>query len=1095
MTQNPSTKLLFLPPLQDKSSVGAGQPGVWQYDTNVAFDKVAESLELPEGREIENLASIPDMWARPLWVEMVLTGDAPHPLRPILKAQWQGMLAAIALAKAQGFKLRAQFLDLRQSQSNNDEFISSLLQLIPSPEKTIYKLEDSKKNPWENIFLFLWDERPVGMTSPSTLICPSGDGDWTGLPWWSEGKLRSPIEPEDCLIEDEKIQLWLWLDRLKSELENCTGNYAGKIKELAIEFQNELVESLKQELRIESQRELVESLKTKTMRLARTPRHFGEDIVLGPVATLNTPIEGKPMPSSVVLTPQIKQIGKEEVVFIPDPKEIVKQWKNKKDKDIWIYDTNLINFNLEEFKKKYKGEYLTSTEIFLEDFYFIKESKQLPGALMPTRYEEVTYTVEGNEYQLTPLLPINQKLFRYFTSEELIKIIELQPIKIGPESGVQISLNLPLSGGEYRINKDYPIKKENALAELPNLEIWPNFKAVGWQEYYGFYYSEKLDETNKTFRVKFPNYQAQHPEELDKFQLTRLEEFPAFIICQDEAKLSLELGLILLKTPPRYGDGDPNKTWTVGVDFGTSFTNVYYSINQQANPLSLSALNLQVTETSGATRLSLLYDNFISGIEQQLPLASVLTTKGTKGQTEPIFDGRIYIPENLDEFDPKNADIKTNLKWDSQTLQYNQLFLEHLALSIAAEAAIKNVRIIEWSISYPSSFAGREKNIYSAHWQRIIEDLQAKTGLEHKMLPRAKGKFYRSESLALAHYFDAEAGEDLLYTTCIDMGGGSSDISIWLNHRLIHQCSVLLAGNLLFSQFVKQKPQFVQQQFDIDVSSLAGGLKDEPFYTKLNSVLSGKGEKWLREKRALLDDEPDLQYVLTRTAIGISGLYYYVGTILNALNIEGLYVREENTPVYIGGNGSRIFHWLAPGGLFDSSCNAHRLFSRMLSKGSGFLDTSEETVLSTQPKSEVACGLVLDQKRTRLIGLDDEDEDPFAGEDCYVNGEYVSWKSRLKLPEDVQNFQVPELLNLSSFLDDFHQALTDLKIKDIKPLEEYRDQNKWEYIWKKTKRRLDDQLLKNYKGNSDELRREPPFILALKSLLQVLRGDKNYEKS
>ncbi len=1074
MTQNPSTKLLFLPPLQDKSSVGAGQPGEWQYGSNVTFDKIAESLELPEGREIENLPSIPDMWARPLWVEMVLTGDAPHPLRPVLKAQWQGMLAAIALAKAQGFKLRAQFLDL--SQLRTDKFIGSLLQLIPSPEKTIYQLENDKKNPWENIFLFLWDKRPVGMTSPSTLVCPAADGDWTGLPWWSEGKLRSPIEPEDCLTEDEKTQLWLWLNQLKSELENCTGNYAGKIKELAIEFQSELSDSLR----------LAPS--TQKIRLARTGRHFGEEIVLGPIETLNTPIEAKPMPSSVVVKPQ--QInGKEEVIFIPEREELLKQWNQKQAKEIWIYDTNLVNFNLEEFNKKYKGEYLTSTEIFLEDFYFIKKAQQLPGALMPKRYEEVTYTLEDNEHQLTPLLPINQKLLNYFTPEELIKIIELQPINIGAESGVRISLNLPLSGGEYRINKDYPIKQENTLTALPNLEIWPNFRAKGWREYYGFYYSEKLDETEKTFRVKFPNYQAQHPEELKQFQLTRLEEFPAFIICQDEEKPFLELGLILLKTPPLYGDGDPNKTWTVGVDFGTSFTSVYYSINQQANPLSLSPFNLQVTETSGATRLSLLYDNFISGIEQQLPLASVLTTKGTKGQSERIFDGRIYIPENLEQFDPNNDDIKTNLKWDTQSLKYNynQLFLQHLALSIAAEAVIKNVRIIEWTISYPSSFARKEKSIYSAYWQRIIEDLQAQTGLDHKILPPAKGKFYRSESLALAHYFDAEAGKDLLYTTCIDMGGGSSDISIWLRRKLIHQCSVLLAGNLLFSQFMKQKPQFVQQQFETDISSLAGEKsKDDPFYTKLNSVLSGKGEKWLREKRALLDDDPDLQYVLTRTAIGISGLYYYVGTILQALNIDGRYDRQQNTPVYIGGNGSRIFQWLASGGLFDGNCDAHRLFSRMLSRGSAFADTKEETVLSSQPKSEVACGLVLDQNATRLIGLDDEDEDPFAGEDCYVNGEFVPWTSRLKLPEKVQNFQVPELSNLSSFLDDFHQALIDLKIKGIKPLPEYKDRNKWEEIWKKTKKQLEAQLL-NFQGSSDELRREPPFILALKSLLEVIR--------
>ncbi|MGL4499893.1 MAG: hypothetical protein ACRCU2_12585, partial [Planktothrix sp.] len=338
----------------------------------------------------------------------------------------------------------------------------------------------------------------------------------------------------------------------------------------------------------------------------------------------------------------------------------------------------------------------------------------------------------------------------------------------------------------------------------------------------------------------------------------------------------------------------------------------------------------------------------------------------------------------------------------------------------------------------------------------------------------------------LAHYFDAQEGKDLLYTTCIDMGGGTSDISIWLGRKLIHQCSVLLAGDLLFSQFIKQKPQFVQQQFDIDIATLAGGTKEEAFYAKLNAVLSGKGQNWLENQRSFMDDDPDLQYILQRTAIGISGLYYYVGLILNSLEIKGTYNRQQNTPVYIGGNASRIFNWLAPSGMFDSQFEVYRLFSRMLSKGSCFTDTQEPTVLSSRPKAEVACGLVLDQRQTRLIGLDDDNEDLFPGENCIVNGTFQSWADPLKLPENVQTFEIRELTNLTSFLDEFHQALTDLRIRSIKPLAEYRDESKRERLWSDTNRRLESELL-NMTGNIDNIRQEPPFILALKALLHAIK--------
>ncbi|MGL4500613.1 MAG: SAV_2336 N-terminal domain-related protein, partial [Planktothrix sp.] len=177
--QPDSTKLLFLPPLQQNAGVGTNRPGQWQHRNDVTLDRIAQSLALPKGKDAGNGCSIPDMWARPLWVDIVLTGNASHPLRSDFKAQWKGMLAAIALAKVQGFNLRAQFLDL--GRSSQDKFISSLLQLIPPKEKSIYLLDQGKINPWKHIFLFLWNDRPVGMTSPSTLICPSADGDWTGL--------------------------------------------------------------------------------------------------------------------------------------------------------------------------------------------------------------------------------------------------------------------------------------------------------------------------------------------------------------------------------------------------------------------------------------------------------------------------------------------------------------------------------------------------------------------------------------------------------------------------------------------------------------------------------------------------------------------------------------------------------------------------------------------------------------------------------------------------------------------------------------------------------------------------------------------------
>jgi hypothetical protein len=1085
---NHQSSYFFLPSLNSKSRVRTDKLGDWDYQESVAFTEVADSLLLSDLElEAENVSSIPDMWARPLLMDMVLR-DKEHPLHEEMKAEWKGMLAAIALAEVEGFKLQAELIELDEFQ--DDPFVGSLVNLIPSKEKALYPLPN-KKNPWKQIYVFLFQGKPVGMTSPSTLVCTSEDGDWTGIPWFSNGKLRSPIEPEDELNDYEKEQMCLWLNNLLKKLQEHTGD-SGRIKELISEYQKELKDKL------QSSANLPESY-------SNNESYFGVPINSGALIALNRPIAPQKKASSVQLVGLIDRKPKvPSMLIIPEPEEITKQW-GRKEKDIWIYETDgLVSFNLAEFQKKYKQklqeqqiEYLTKQDIFLDDFYFIKGTNNLPGACLPEGIEPITYRDNGNEQHLTPLLPINCKFLQYFTPEEITEtIIDFQPININAQSGIRVKLKLPLKDGFYTVTKDYTIREENAITEMPYLEVWPNFLAQGWQEYYAFYFDDRTDKNQKTFQVSFPSTKVTHPEELKDFQITQLDKFPSYIICQD--KTLKNLGLILLKTPKKVGDKDPQKTWIVGFDRGTSFTNVYYRSRQDAQPLTLSPLHLQVTATSSAGRVSLMYEYFMSAVDEKLPIATVLTTKGNKGRTRPIFDGRIYIPENIKNFDPKQDDIHSDLKWSTDQIPYQILFLKHLALMINAEAATKDVKIINWTISYPSAFSGDDNNTYKTNWRNIIGELEAKTGIRNEWLPRTKvQKEYRSESVALAHYFIEQEleGVDIPYAVCIDMGGGTSDISVWQANTLIHQCSVQLAGKLLFTQFIKQKPKFLKRNFDIEVSEFTqNAKKDDPFYVKLDALLLAEGQNWLDSNRQLVSEDSDLQDIVGLSALGISGLYYYVGLLLKALNLEAKYTTELITPVYIGGNGSRILNWLAPGGRFDELCDANRLFSCMLSKASGFEDTKEDTLLSSQPKAEVACGLVLDQLNTKLRGLEQEDDDVIPGEDCSVkeqdengqeNERKIDWTSRLRLRGEVQGFEVANLMNLRNFVEEYHKAIQDLRIRSIKPLPRYRDEEWRKKLWKETEKGLQADCI-NIRGDANYIRLEPPFIIGLKSMLRFL---------
>ena len=238
-----------------------------------------------------------------------------------------------------------------------------------------------------------------------------------------------------------------------------------------------------------------------------------------------------------------------------------------------------------------------------------------------------------------------------------------------------------------------------------------------------------------------------------------------------------------------------------------------------------------------------------------------------------------------------------------------------------------------------------------------------------------------------------------------------------------------------------------------------------------------------------LQDDTEFQGLIRLMAMGTAGLYYYVGTILNVLFHEEKYSRDEITPVYIGGNGSRLLNWLAIGGKLDRYAEVNELFSRMLSKASGFEDTKEVTQLSTRPKDEVACGLVLD--KTPLGGLDIKKSEPIvAGEDCIINGKPIQWNEYLDLQGNIADFEIPELSQIAYFLDEFNQGLIDVGADGLTPMGQFTSGDGLESrykdrLFRDVKKELTKTLV-HVKGDSDKIRIEPPFILGLKALLQVL---------
>jgi hypothetical protein len=1078
---------LLLPPLKTDHKVGSGNRGLWNPQDPKAFNDVADSLDYKASGEVKNVSSVPTIWARPLSMEMALHNNQ-YPLRAYMIPMWYGMLAAIALAEIRGFPLKAELLELG-TRKNSQVFANSLYELLPDAEYALYTFPNNSgdpkkvKNPWEDIYIFSWDGNTVGMSSPSTLVVPSEQGQWHGLPWWN-GNTNRLEAPHPHLNEKEKALLVAWLNNINSEIRNHNG-------------QNKAIDMISGLLRIYMGS--LGGIPDPEMQFSDDEAFFGVNINRGALIALDKPIR-----QEISAVSQVKVIGsstkKPTIPLLIVDKNIARAWGTAEQNIAVHQGKTLASFtpeNLAQWRKSGKVECLTPEELFLPKLYFIDSENIFRGSERVTPNGANNLKFQGN--LITPLIPVNPLLLNYFTPEDLSrKVIKMEH----KGAGVQVTLDIPLYGlkGEtqpqnFRLVKHYSLDECNSYKEVPILEVWPNFQAEGWQEYYAFYYD--LDCGSATFAINFPHAQETETltEKRGKYQTIKLAEFPNCIECKDD--YTNTIGLILLPTPDEIRLAGK---WTVGIDFGTSFTNVYVNKNGTiVERLTLDNLHLQVTDVNPNIRLDVLFDFFIPENflppEKPFPMSTILTIRGNldSKQTRPILDGRLYIPDQS-RFDPQNPWIKTDLKWSKENAIYNQIFLKHLALHITAMAVKHEVKTIQWSISYPSALSNNEVHNYIDIWQEITQELNKSTGIQHQCADSiSESRYFRTESLSLAQYFADREQENLIRTACLDIGGGTCDISIWLNNSLLHQCSIQLAGRDLFSQFIELNPKFLSR-FNIDVSQW-NDLRGSAFSAKLDVWMKQQAEIWLKKERYNLADEKDFQGLIRLMAIGFAGIYFYIGTILSVLDAEGTYTEDKTTSVYVGGNGSRLLHWLAPRGTFTKDSEVNNLFNKMLSFASQLEDSENPTKLSISPKDEVACGLVLGD--TRLKGLDRKSKDPLVlGEDCKIDDEYIGYNERLKFKgKSLSKMEIPNLNRLRLFLDAFHAALDELDIEEIKPLDGYEwkkddDSPEPKYnkqLWQKTEDEL-RQLLLKMKGvdDVDKIRQEPTFIIALKALLLAL---------
>jgi len=705
----------------------------------------------------------------------------------------------------------------------------------------------------------------------------------------------------------------------------------------------------------------------------------------------------------------------------------------------------------------------------------------------------------------------------YFNLDDLISRISFEKTNDGILLRFKLTLQgIKDKGTEFTIKREYHLseKELQPIEQIPVVEIWPNFKAIDWSAYYTYYSHQKgartldalplspgaivISQSSKLVKCKTPKIG-------ERFErINQITKFPEAFNCTfDLPNTSLKkfettnAGLIFLKQPePRQQPKD----WKIGIDFGTTGTNVFYTEGESSPRRFLfEDLFIHVTSSSDEDLEDTIFYRFVAGKNAIAPFLTIYhdfqIANPDEALLRPVLDGHIFFKNINTELDIKDESIHTNLKWGTSREDRKRAvsFLTQLALQCAAQAAKHGAKSISWRYSFPTAFSPGEIQYYHQAWNKIISITNNLTGLFPEKAEDAKqaatALFSKTESIASGQFFadnrdittEVPFGEKGI---CIDIGGGTSDISIWHENKLRWQASIRFAGRDTLMKIFFQNPIFLEllekeRKKEVTLlQELADSNEINKFNAQLDVLLKERGATWLSNLWSI-GGEVSLKGFLQLVALALSGIAFYVGQVLKALAKNSNFP-DEIPNLFIGGNGARMFDWLVGGEKFTARSPIGSLFKTMLINGSEFKidDHTFQICTSPEPKSEVAYGLVSDVRK--LVGTEQQYiPEMIAGEVFIENGEQKNWYSSLTVEKLHKGIGKPDHLEqFQKFLDTFNGFVKLPANKDIiKPIREDKP------LLFNCIQHLAGYLTDNQGRELDDIHVEPLFIIVLKHFL------------
>ena len=849
---------ILLPAMKSDANVAQiTTPGVWEQRDAAALGMIADALNIPEADGyIDHIALSPDVWAQVDRFHVALERNDTATVD-----EWRGLLATFALAYEEGYPLKITTADLAKIAKRRPGGLAWILTKAP-PRTTLGN--DPKGTLWNDLGFVECSGVPIGMITPTTLVCPlrsAPDPLPPALHWNNGHRLDDPCRYGTITpIQTELLKRFV--DGLLAAFEDDDAT-VGNL---------EILSTLRRQLRAfsadlhrQSDRAPKPDTDNSTFRSATLGLRYPNQPLVQRLDHVFEWVPDQRFDSDLKLTPRDEFRTALSGAIIFDP-QMAEGWAGANAAGLRLWRQHTLGRVLRQPAQIDR----LRQDMLHEGYLLLSPDDLFTPNLWRIQAQEGEARIPAHPSILSRfLLPLKPVALLFLSPAIIAERLRMREDEATGQIHVSLSLPLRNAAGEvqpYSIERTYDaddVTDRCIAGEPAGLAIWPNFRSPNWHRYFAYYSGDPkrhltisaifsaaslradLDKRNGADRApilaKFDDLMVATTDRLrlrsgDYLrEVLEVESWPEAFSCNapmltDAGEIESVPAGLLLATPEEEAPVREASSCTLSIDIGTTNTTIYArqppSGPQQVTfkrrlvfpipiaPVAVNRLDLLGTSLCG---------EFIPNFAVSVPFLTVLMeqqsdavqTLGTGIATRPLWGRSLYAPPSLKVamdtlVERRQSRLIFNIKWNrgetSDSAAERRLlgvFARQIIMQAAAELAADgaNPDNIKVVYSYPEAFDRRQVRDMHRNFPVWAGDA---------LSPQRTRKIWDddkcqplTESLATAYYFvDKHRAPTQTSMVTIDIGGHTSDITVWSGGSVRWHSSLHLGGqNILIAFF------------------------------------------------------------------------------------------------------------------------------------------------------------------------------------------------------------------------------------------------------------------------------------------------------